>query len=251
MAKVGNLSSFINFVYGVKDIKNIENIDEVEFLGLCLTNVQKTESQNFQDIFALYENNFKTLGFYVEFGATNGKTVSNTYFLEKQYMWSGILAEPNPVWHEELERNRKSKNIIVKECVYNKSDETVDFLCTSAADLATISGFGMDDEHASKRQQGNLVRVKTITLFDMLKKYDAPKNIDYLSVDTEGSEYQILKAFFDNPESRDYNIKCVTIEHNSVAKTRDMLYNLMTSNGYKRKFEIFSRWDDFYVKEIE
>ena len=45
--------------------------------------------------------------FFVEFGATNGITHSNTYMLEKELNWDGILVEPARIWHEELIMNRK------------------------------------------------------------------------------------------------------------------------------------------------
>jgi hypothetical protein len=83
-------------------------------------------------------------------------------------------------------------------------------------------------------------------LVDLLDKYEAPEKIDYLSIDTEGSEYVILKAFFDNPKK--YTIKTMTVEHNYIVQDREKIHALLVQNGYKRKFHEFSRCDDFYVK---
>ena len=81
--------------------------------------------------------------------------------------------------------------------------------------------------------------VDSISLNDLLKKHDAPKNIDYLSVDTEGSVYEILSHFdFDA-----YNIKVITVEHD-YSPTRQKIYKLMTQKGYQRKYLGFSKWDD-------
>ena len=63
-------------------------------------------SQYGQDIFVLSELNFKKNGYFVEFGTGNGKNLSNTHLLEKNYNWSGFLAEPAKSWHEELLANR-------------------------------------------------------------------------------------------------------------------------------------------------
>lgn len=52
------------------------------------------QSQASQDVFALVANGFKRGGYFVEFGATNGKSISNTYVLEKEFGWTGIVAEP-------------------------------------------------------------------------------------------------------------------------------------------------------------
>ena len=65
------------------------------------------------------------------------------------------------------------------------------------------------------------------------------KNIDYLSIDTEGSEYEILKTFdFDK-----YKVKIITCECN-YTPTRNKIYSLLSANGYQRKFTKFSQWDD-------
>ena len=71
----------------------------------------------------------------------------------------------------------------------------------------------------------------------------SPTTIDYLSIDTEGSEYDILKSVnFDKWEFR-----IITVEHNYTAN-RNLIYNLLTANGYKRIFENISLMDDWYVK---
>jgi hypothetical protein len=85
--------------------------------------------------------------------------------------------------------------------------------------------------------------VNTVSLYDPLKNNGAQDTIDYLSVDTEGSEYGILNAFFQANDK--YTVKTITVEHNF--KMRDKLNELLTKNGYVRKFEQISRWDDFYV----
>ena len=66
--------------------------------------------------------------------------------------------------------------------------------------------------------------------------------LDYLSIDTEGSEFEILEAFnFDS-----YLIKIITVEHNYNALRND-IYNLLTEKGFKRMFESVSLYDDWYV----
>ena len=242
MDKMISLSSLL---YTLKDMKDNEDI---RFLGECLSKVDQTRSQNFQDVWALYESGYKQNGFFVEFGATNGVDGSNSYMAHKNYGWYGIVAEPNPAWHTELKTNREDHRCrVVTDCVYTKSDETLEFLVTDEPDLSTIKGFGTDDEHSDKRTNAKSIKVNTISLHDLLYTNDAPVDVDYLSIDTEGSEYDILKSFFE--ENTTYTIKCITIEHNYNQQNRENIYNLLTSNGYKRKFEGFSRWDDFYIKE--
>jgi len=83
-------------------------------------------------------------------------------------------------------------------------------------------------------------------LGNSLPKVDAiyaAMGIDYLSIDTEGSEYEILSNFnFDK-----YQIKIVTCEHN-FTPAREKIFSLMTQKRYLRRFAKFSRFDDWYVR---
>jgi FkbM family methyltransferase len=212
----------------------IEFCNNVEYLG-----------QNKQDAWILYETKNRTNGYFVDFGATDGKIINNTYILEANYDWSGIVAEPSPYWKNDLFLNRKCH--ISTDCVWVESGSTVDFLLTDAPDLATVKGFGINDEHATKRITNNIIKVKTISLFDLLERYEAPSNIDYLSIDTEGTEYGILNKFFrDNTK---YTINYITIEHNYIQSYREQIFNLLSSLGYERKFTEVSACDDFYVRK--
>lgn len=199
--------------------------------------------QNMQDAWILYETDHKHDGYFVDFGATDGLTINNTYMLEHEFRWKGIVAEPNPVWHADLKKHRDCD--ISLDCVWTKSGETLEFQLTDAPDLATIKGFGTDDEHASKRKDAKTISVRTISLTDLLKSHNAPKVIDYLSIDTEGSEYDILLAFF-KESFDDYKIDYITIEHNYVPEVREKIYRMLTMNGYERRFPEVSRCDDFY-----
>ena len=71
-------------------------------LGESLEIVRNSKSQLGQDVLALSLTGTKQMGYFVEFGATNGLDLSNTYMLEKNYGWTGILCEPAKEWHQEL-----------------------------------------------------------------------------------------------------------------------------------------------------
>lgn len=62
--------------------------------------------------------------------------------------------------------------------------------------FSTVEGLAGLDLHAKKRQDGKRYAVETISLRDLLRTHDAPVRIDYLSIDTEGSEFAILDSFF-------------------------------------------------------
>jgi FkbM family methyltransferase len=202
----------------------------------------KSKSQQWQDLFVLSELGFKRNGYFVEFGATNGIDLSNTYLLEKEFGWNGILAEPAKCWHNDLRANRRVN--IDTNCVWRDSNSILRFNeVISGADLSTIKLFTSADLHQKARQEGKSYDVTTISLIDLLAKYRAPKQIDFLSIDTEGSEYEILSHFdFDK-----YQFRIITCEHN-FTPMRDKILSLLTENGYVRKFQELSQFDDWYIR---
>lgn len=201
--------------------------------------IAKSPSQLNQDFFVLHELGWKTGGFFVEFGATDGKTLNNTCLLEKEFGWNGILAEPSKSWRSALESSGRSAKI-EWDCVWSKSGEKLIFEEASWGELSTIKDFAQSDAHDRKINRS--YEVDTVSLNDMLERHGAPNVIDYLSIDTEGSEYEILSATdFDR-----YSFRCITCEHNHT-ENRDKIFKLLTAKGYVRKFEAFSQFDDWYV----
>jgi FkbM family methyltransferase len=207
-----------------------------------ITLLSKSKSQLRQDLFVLSETKYKRGGYFVEFGATNGIDLSNTYLLETEFSWKGILAEPANVWKRKLHENRPNA-FIETLCVWQDSNSLLTFNETEYSELSTLNVFSDSDFHKNSRRAGKNYEVQTISLNDLLRKYQAPKHIDYLSIDTEGSEYEILNAF----NFSEYSIGIITVEHNYTSK-REMIFALLTSQGYKRKYENISNFDDWYVK---
>jgi FkbM family methyltransferase len=197
-----------------------------------------THSQLGQDALAL--SLFGEDGYFVEFGAADGFHLSNTLMLEEVGGWQGIIAEPNKLYADSL-KNRACH--IDTRCVYKNSGETLEFFSVNNfPELSTISNYADSDHWASRRSDNLAYPVTTVTLDDLLNFYNAPETIEYISVDTEGSELDILSAF-----SFSRNVKLFTIEHN-FTNNRDKIYRLMTDRGYIRILEQFSQWDDWYIK---
>jgi FkbM family methyltransferase len=200
-------------------------------------------SQLGQDLWVLDKFAYKRGGFFIEFGATDGIMLSNTYLLEKEFGWHGLLAEPNPVFYEKLKINRTS--LCSDACISKNTGEKVEFVL--ADEFGGIGEFALAGKHKDKvnsyKEYDNVIEVMTISLEDFLIQNDAPSYIEYLSVDTEGSEYSILKDFpFDK-----WNIQLITVEHNFEPQ-RELIFQLLSAYGYKR---IESKWDDWYYKEQE
>lgn len=212
------------------------------FVSFCAANYMRSHAQLFQDLFVVFILSGKRSGFFVDFGATDGIALNNTAILEKELGWRGILAEPARCWHEALARNRAAA--IDHRLVWSTSGAQLNFKETSVAELSTLTSLVDADFNAGDRAHGTVYPVETISLNDLLAAHDAPRSIDYLSIDTEGSEMDILSAFaFDR-----YDVDVVTVEHNFVEAKRQAIHGLLTSHGFIRVFNIFSSFDDWYVK---
>lgn len=201
---------------------------------------EHVKSQIGQDLFALYSLSWKRGGFFVEFGATNGVDLSNTYLLEKDFGWTGVLAEPAKIWHAELAGNRSS--VIDYDCVWKESGQSLPFAVVESAEFSTLGNFAEADAHKKSRKSAHWQTVTTVSLNDLLERHGAPAVIDYLSIDTEGSEFEILNAF----DFCRHTFSVITCEHNFSDQRKD-IYDLLVRNNYVRVFDGLSRWDDWYV----
>ncbi len=200
----------------------------------------KSSSDLSQDLFSLIVNQFKTSGFFIEIGAGDGFSGSNTLMLEECFEWKGILVEPIKQ-HQGSIRRRKAK--VSDKLVFSESGRFLDFLQTDQSGLSTIQGFENNDLHAKSRKVINRDVIESISLHDLLEFYCAPQTIDFLSVDTEGSEFEILSVF----DFSRTKFNCITVEHNFNSELRVALQHLLIENGYHRVLLGISYVDDWYV----
>jgi FkbM family methyltransferase len=193
-------------------------------------------SQLGQDKEVLQTYNFKKHGFFVEIGANDGVRLSNTLLLERDYGWKGICVEPDPIVFEKLVKNRKS--LCVQKAMFNVSDTTVSFSVNPNSLLSGISTHIID---AFNDVASNVIEVSTINMNDLLDKNNAPKFIEYLSLDTEGTEFEILES----TDFTKYTFGVIHVEHNYQVERRQKIRSLLEKNGYVFFKEV--RWDDSYI----
>lgn len=206
-----------------------------------------SNSQLHQDLFVLSELRFKRNGFFVEFGACNGTYLSNSLLLEREFNWSGILCEPCRRWHNDLMSSRSSAFIDTR-CVWSSSGEFIEFsedvsdaafsgaLKTRNCDESEgfdVGGSGINSQNYS---------VESISLNDLLKENGDIREIDFLSIDTEGSEFEILEGF----DFEKYTVSIICVEHN-YKPYRESINKLLVSKGFEQKFSFLSRFDDWYI----
>jgi len=198
-----------------------------------------SQSQLNQDINVLKFYNNKQAGFYVEIGASDGISLSNTYLLEKTYNWKGICVEPIPRDFLQLKINRPN-SVCCDNAVYNISGLNLEFDISNDEHLLSGISTHIDRHKQTVDKNKTTITVNTVSLVDLLDKYNAPRFIEYLSLDTEGSEYEILRTFDFNK----YTFGLIDVEHNYVEPRRSQIKKLLTENGYVYVGE--NSWDDSY-----
>ena len=132
----------------------------------------------------LFKN--KENGFFIELGANDGVTQSNTAFFEKSRGWTGILIEPSIMGYELCLKNRPNSICFNYACVSNDYKE--DFVYGDFEQNSLMASI-----HGERCGSNILTRVKAVTLEHVLDSHNI-SNIDFLSLDTEGYELNILKG---------------------------------------------------------
>lgn len=151
-----------------------------------------------------------TPGYYVDVGAYDGVEHSNTLALER-LGWSGVCIEPQAGAFERLAANRKAACV---QCAVSDKDGAVLF----------------DGDHIVA-VHGSLVACNTLA--SVLDMVDAPHVIDYLSVDTEGSDLEVLLSV----NLDEYFVKLITVEHNTYLvgpRRKQEIFEHLATHGFER-----------------
>jgi FkbM family methyltransferase len=175
-----------------------------------------------QDAWVIKTLNGKKSGFFVDLAATSGVIENNTYLLEKKFGWHGIAIEPNSNYYKKLVLNRSC--FCINFPVSSKSEE-VEFAFNRGiggiiSEFTDNSPIKRHNLIKKLRRKGLVYSLKTKTLYEILKFFDAPNVIDYLSLDIEGSEFDALKDF---PFS-EYRFNLLTVER-PPAKLCQLLFD--------------------------
>ena len=138
----------------------------------------------------------KTSGVCVEVGANNGVDDSNTLFFEK-IGWKCILVEPNPSLCREI---RAVRNALIYECAAsNQSGTGTLHVVEGAARSDGLSTISTDKEHHDRIKSygfvSHPVQVRTMTIDEILTDAQINGDIDFISIDVEGHEYEAIEGF--------------------------------------------------------
>lgn len=192
-------------------------------------------------------------GFFVELGANDGMVQSNTYYFEKQKNWRGVLIEPSPNKFLECKANRARNNaIFCAACVsFDFKGEFVKIAYSDymSAPLNLESDIADPFAHAKGGEQYLQENetvfefgAKAVPLQHLLEQSNAPVLIDFLSLDVEGAELEVLRGVDHNI----YRFKYILIECRGFEK----LNNYLVSAGY-RFLEKLSHHDYLFINQSE
>jgi len=184
-------------------------------------------------------------GYFIELGACDGLGLSNTLFFERTLNWNGICIEPNDTFMEDLKKNRNCN--ISNDVISSHEGREINFALCGAVSSIIDENIGV-----FTKTDVSVLKISN-TLENVLDKFNAPKVIDYLSLDVEGQEYNILSTFpFDK-----YKFKCITVEHNAPhigTKQQILIRDILEKNGYTfvKGNDDVNNWghgpiDDFYM----
>jgi len=203
--------------------------------------ISVSESQILQDIFCAILLDEKQNGFFVEVGVGGGRILSNTFMLEKEFGWKGLLIEPNHSSHDSIAACRSAT--LERRAGASQSGLKLQFQeMVNAGEHSRIVGTGGHSMPGAKTAQ---YEVETVTLNEVLDGMDAPTEIDFLSLDTEGSEVDILGGL----DLQKYKFNVMVIEHNFNQDTQNALERILKPFGYKLVLPQISGFEAWYVHE--
>jgi FkbM family methyltransferase len=230
--KQSNFNNYQDYHRKMLQLKLLSLVKDDSIRESITTRLDEYNSQFAQDIFLnIVFQHYN--GFFVEFGATDGIINSNTLFFERYLKWNGILSEPGKYWHDSLRRNRLCN--ISYDAVSN----------SSGLKLTFSESLNPETSHLGHSWLNKTYKVNTISLNDLLKTKNAPKEIDFIVIDTEGNEYEILKNF----EMNEWGVKVYIIEMNFDLKKQEKITKLFSQSNYTKVLSNISHVDSWYVRE--
>tara|TARA_B100001057_G_C22771622_1_gene919830 strand:+ start:684 stop:1382 length:699 start_codon:yes stop_codon:yes gene_type:complete len=207
---------------------------ERAFFRFLINNIGSSKSQVYQDLFVIYYSKLKRGGTFIEIGGGNGKTISNTYLHEKKYKWNGVICEPVRKSHKQIKSIRKAK--LEKRPIGKFCKNKIYFFENNDPYQSSLQ----KSENSLKKYQTDSICLNHLIKFHKLKKI-----IDYISIDTEGNEIDIIQNF----NFKKYKVNFFTIEHNFDSHKRKKIFDIMIKNKFKRVYTSLSYMDDWYINQ--
>ena len=175
-----------------------------------------------EDQFVIDYYDKKTAGYLIDIAAACPVSGSLSFKLLDSYDWFGILVEPSIVHKENIEKCYGDVDRV--DFYAGAIHRTMKSVTLSEYDGQGVGCSNIFDKHPHSGIPGNRrYAVPAITIMDLLKKYDAPTDIDFMNLDIEGAEPEVLEDL----DFTKYNVRLLCIENGIIYK------DFMESKGYK------------------
>jgi FkbM family methyltransferase len=207
-------------------------------------------SQNFEDLYLWRLFKHIDQGFYIDVGAYHPEKHSVTKIFYDQG-WRGINIEPVPEFFERFQRDRcQDINLPI---AISSSRGKVDLNVYGDSGLASIDRSSRASAPPNFKELQQSIQVDSLPLYDVIKAY-APPRIDYIKVDVEGLEYDVVRSLSLDSLPLDLKPKVILLEvtiplSKVVSASRDGCRSLLYEHGYKHF--LFDGLNDYYCLESD
>jgi len=182
-------------------------------------------------------------GLFVDIGAHDGVTFSNTLYLERQLGWTGLAVEPIPEVFERLQRNRSC--LVINMCVGPRAGKAAFQVVSGYSEMLSGLMDEYDERHICRIQSeiethgGGTSEIEVVccTLNQLLELHGIDR-VDYLCIDVEGAEYSILNTF----DFSRCQISVISVENNYRDRR---IPRLLEDKGFRFHSTV---GDEFYVR---
>lgn len=189
----------------------------------------------------------KQNGKYIELGALDGELYSNTKYYEDTLHWTGILIEPQPIEFYFLKKNRPH-NYLFESLISSEIEELKFRFFTNKHTAVSGVEKTLPKQHydtyfnniENKNEVQHSILMKPTTLTNIVKRTPIT-HFDFLSLDVEGHEYEVLKSW-------DFSVPIDVILFETLDTTQEkneLCRKILIDNGYK--FDAVFKQNEIFI----
>ncbi len=167
-------------------------------------------------------------GFAVEVGAFDGRAGSNSAYFD-DIGWKCVLVEPNPALARRIRELRPNAHLYECAAGSREGGEATLHIPQGAETLASISEGSTQMSRMLQSTSAYTTVTVTETTLDHILSDAGAKQVDFITIDVEGHELEVLRGF----SLGRWKPRVVIIEDNSSG-TNDEVLNYMKLRGYVR-----------------
>lgn len=212
------------------------------FLQAVLTAKGPLHAQLLQDAFVLAATEGKRDGVFVEIGVGDGVHLSNTLALERDYGWRGLLIEANPHFWPSIESSRSLSRLAKVAVLAEPAGKLTFRHVPGFPEISSLDVYAGGDGH--DRSIFESIEVESAGVASVFKTNDIPRDVDYVSIDVEGPDVEILAGIL----KADYRPRVITIEHNRLPERLAQIETLLKAD-YEIVLRGASGWDLWAVEK--